>query len=156
MRFIRIAPKARTAGDVTHCIRMELFGCSPKGIFLQDGLFKETFIVSEIVKANFTFYGTSPWSGLVNIEMSVHEQNTTLADNMDQFMVGTGLQGTLLYANGTSGLSATVRRLKSVISPFPIAVSTTFSNKEAKFSNFDVFIRGKVSNKTCVNYILKR
>ncbi len=68
-RFIRIMPVARdTAHDITHCIRFELFGCSPKGPIFTESLYDSSS--KEITDTNdgqIAFYGIAPVSKKIEI-----------------------------------------------------------------------------------------
>lgn len=102
-RFIRIVPTARYNGDYTNCIRMELFGCAPKGPFIHDSFFRDAeYNISDVVVKNVSFHGTAPESGPVNIIVTTttnHNQDLS-GTGPDQFSfsrVDTALQ----YGNGS-------------------------------------------------------
>ena len=106
-RYIRVVPTARvTHGDNTHCLRIELFGCTPASpIFYTKGLgVQSDYLINSGIKEEFAFQAISPLSKEVHIAVSTAAMNTSLAQGIDQRHL---YEVTLKTRQGPSNLSST-------------------------------------------------
>ena len=85
-RLIRVIPTARMSGtSKIHCIRMELYGCSPAGpIFRTNRLGIQSDYIYNYVMEEFSFQAIAPLSKKVHIAVSTAADNTSLAQDYDQ------------------------------------------------------------------------
>lgn len=85
MRCVRIIPLERQTDVGTHCIRMELYGCEPKGpMFKRDKFRTSPQYIQDVIENQLSFYGISPLSKKATIHITTAARNTTLAENPDQ------------------------------------------------------------------------
>ena len=102
LKYFRIVPSARvTDSTATTCIRMELYGCTPKvPIFQHDDNKISNLDILATYSNSLTVYYTVPAQLNPKIEISTAADNKTLGHNIDQQHIRK-IDSSITYDNGT-------------------------------------------------------
>ena len=145
-RFIRIVPTAR-APNSYHCMRIELFGCSPKGpILINDLIDPAGAYVGHKKAGNVLFYSIAPVSKNITTTISVASGSTSLAKSFDRFRFysscGKIKKSSTLVLDETSAQGKLVNHGSNGI--IASAAQTSFTLLDEDYYEFNVSTVGKV------------
>eukprot|EP00794_Sanderia_malayensis_P015937 gene15937-17538_t len=147
-RFIRIIPIERDAAySYTHCLRMELFGCSPKGPIFHDNSnpSNQNKSILDTTSEEISFFAIAPLSKKVEIDISKAATNTTLAQNIDQFQI-CSVNETSTINNGT--IINEISKIEKIINNDARKISTSakiqYNLKDVDYYNLDIAIKNTV------------
>ena len=144
-RFIRIVPTARPPANHLNCIRMELFGCSPKGLSVHDNFFRNAeYRITDSHNKNITFYGTASGSDTVKITIAASRENPTISyKNLDQFSFSR-IDAFMLHSNGTFVQQNTITKIASPVLQIPTSAIVVFEPTTRDYYAFHIETHGRV------------
>lgn len=145
-RFIRVVPTARTPNAQFHCMRIELFGCSPKGpVLINNFIDSSSAHVSQRKAGNVLFYSIAPVSKNIKTTISVASDSTTLAKSSDHFQFfssrGKTKKSSTLVVDETS---AQGKLLNHDLIGISASAQTSFALEDEDYYEFNVSIVGMV------------
>lgn len=144
-RFIRVVPTARAAGTVSHCVRMELFGCSPNGPSVYDKFFHNAeYFVSNVHANTIIFYGTAPGPGPVDVTIQASEAGGFLyGSNLDQFSFSR-INASMQYSNGTAAKPPITSKTLGQVTKLPTGAAVRFEPESREYHVYRVIAHGLV------------
>ena len=152
MRCVRIIPLERQTDLDTHCIRMELYGCEPKGPMFKNDKFRASpQYIQDSVHNQISFYGISPPSKQAVIRITTAASNTTLAENPEQVHIFNSI-AELRTKNGSirNGYGK-VSRDRNEDTRISSLVIIRLNTDEVAYHTFDLNTTERVSNR-CVPF----
>ena len=148
MRCVRIIPLARQTDLDTHCIRMELYGCEPKGpIFKNDKFRASPQYIQDDVHNQLSFYGISPPSKQSVIRITTAASNTTLAENPEQVHAFNSIAELRTNNGSIRNGYGKVSRARDKDSRMTSLVIIRLNTDEVAYHSFDLNTTERVSNR---------
>ena len=154
IRYFRIVPSARvTESTASTCIRMELYGCTPKvPIFQHDDNKISNLNILATYSNSLTVYYSVPTQSNPKIEISTSADNKTLNHNIDQHHIRK-IDSSITYDNGTVDANGgNVEIQTNELNKIDSYATIGYNTAEPNYYIFNVDYNYQVSNK---NTLLK-
>ena len=150
IRYFRIVPSARvTESTATTCIRMELYGCTPKvPIFQHDDNKISNLNILATYSNSLTVYYTVPTQSNPKIEISTATDNKTLGHNIDQQHIRK-VDSSISYDNGTVDADGGNMKIQTnQLNKMDSYATIGFNTAEPNYYIFNVDYNYQVSERT--------
>ena len=150
LKYFRIVPSARvTDSTATTCIRMELYGCTPKvPIFQHDDNKISNLNILATYSNSLTVYYTVPTQSNPKIEISTAADNKTLDHNIDQQHIRK-IDSSITYDNGTVDTNGGNMMIQTnELNKMGSYATIEFSTAEPNYYIFNVEYQYQVSERT--------
>ena len=150
VRYLKFIPSERVTPNELTCLRIELYGCTPKSpIFVHDGGINAQLQSLALYSNSLTVYYTVPAESKSTIEISTAADNKTLESNIDQLEIQS-TTGSILYDNGTLELNVgTGKMIKNQLSKIDSQAVIEFKPREPNYFTFNVNYRYRVRYMYC-------
>ncbi len=103
LRYIRLVPteRAYVYGWPSHCVRMELFGCRPKGAIFRESVYSSSDVyIGSARSGQVSFKNISPMHKKIQIGISTAASNTSLTGGVTQQDIR-NVSAAVTFGNGT-------------------------------------------------------